>query len=61
MFSIIYRPPLPRSCSVLFQFHTQGLPEFASQGGTERGRGVPLFGSEISTQPVGSTREHSPQ
>jgi hypothetical protein len=32
MFSVVYRLPLPRFCSILFHFDIKGLPEFASIG-----------------------------
>jgi hypothetical protein len=35
LFSTVYRLPLPHFCSILFQFHSQGFPEFASKGRTE--------------------------
>jgi len=31
LFSGSYRLPLPLFCSILFQFHTQGLPVFVSK------------------------------
>jgi hypothetical protein len=40
LFSGSYRPPLPLFCSILFQFHTQGLPVFVSRNWTGLGRGL---------------------
>jgi len=40
MFSVAYKQPLPRFCSILFQFHTQGLP------GVRRGSVAQSWGRE---------------
>lgn len=43
MFSVTYRLPPSGARSILFQFHTPGLSEFAFQkGGTESGEAIPL-------------------
>ena len=59
MLSITYRPPLPQVCSILFQFHTQGLPGFASIGwnrcGEESGLAGMVCPAREERRPNGAT------